>query len=62
MKKIFFLNAFVLLTFLMNAQENNKLKLPGASPEAAFTQQLGTTEIKVAYARPLVRGRKIFGR
>ena len=57
------LSVFILFFMLcvLNAQESVKLKLPNASPEAAFTQQLGTTEIKVAYARPLARGRKIFG-
>lgn len=37
------------------------IKKPTASPEAAFTQQFGDSEIQVQYARPLTRGRKIFG-
>lgn len=36
-------------------------KKPTPSPEAAFTQQFGDSEIQVQYARPLARGRKIFG-
>jgi hypothetical protein len=37
------------------------VKKPTPSPEAAFTQQFGDSEIQVQYARPLARGRKIFG-
>ena len=51
----------VLFSTFASAQQTGKLKLPNLSPEASFTQQLGTTEIKVAYARPLTRTRKIFG-
>jgi hypothetical protein len=36
-------------------------KKPIASPEAFFTQQFGQSQITVSYARPMVRGRKIFG-
>lgn len=61
MKNLLSFICLFILSITMYAQETVKLKLPGASPEAAFTQQLGTTEIKVAYARPLARGRKIFG-
>ncbi len=61
MKNVLSVICLFILSITISAQEPVKLKLPGASPEAAFTQQLGTTEIKVAYARPLARGRKIFG-
>ena len=37
------------------------LKLPDASPEATISQTVGLTEIKVAYHRPAMNGRKIWG-
>ncbi len=61
MKKLLIINALCLIISAISAQDSPKLKIPEPSPEAAFTQQLGTTEIQVAYARPLTRGRKIFG-
>jgi hypothetical protein len=41
--------------------EKVNFKVPTPSPEATFTQQFGGSEIKVAYGRPQVKGRKIFG-
>jgi hypothetical protein len=41
-----------------NAQD---LKLPALSPSAKITQGFSTSEIEIAYSRPSVRGRKIFG-
>ncbi len=60
MKKILIINLLCVFGFTMQAQEQLKRKVP-KSPEAAFTQQFGDSEIQVAYARPLARGRKIFG-
>jgi hypothetical protein len=60
MKKQLIISALCLLALTVTAQEPVKHKLP-TSPEAAFTQQFGDSEIQVAYARPLARGRKIFG-
>ena len=37
------------------------LKTPPPSPEAEWTQKVGFTTITVAYERPLMRGRKVFG-
>lgn len=59
MKKILIINILILLLSFAEAQQT--AKKPTASPEAAFTQQFGDSEIQVAYARPLARGRKIFG-
>ena len=42
-------------------QEKISFLTPPSSPEASFTQQWTTGEIKVNYSRPLARGRKIFG-
>ena len=60
MKKILIINVLCFFSFWANAQEAVKKTLP-KSYEAAFTQQFGDSEIQVAYARPLARGRKIFG-
>ena len=60
MKKILIVNMLCLLATSIFAQEPAKKTLP-KSYEAAFTQQFGDSEIQVAYARPLARGRKIFG-
>ena len=43
------------------SQEKINYLSPPPSPEASFTQQLGTGEVKVNYSRPLARGRKILG-
>ncbi len=37
------------------------LVLPDASPRARASQQVGLTEIEVAYHRPAVKGRKVWG-
>ena len=60
MKKVLIINMLCLLATSIFAQEPAKKSLP-KSYEAAFTQQFGDSEIQVAYARPLARGRKIFG-
>ena len=60
MKKLLIVNLLCVLAFALNAQEPAQKTLP-KSPEAAFTQQFGGSEIQVSYARPLARGRKIFG-
>ena len=60
MKKVLIINMLCLLATGIFAQEPAKKSLP-KSYEAAFTQQFGDSEIQVAYARPLARGRKIFG-
>lgn len=64
MKKLLVFNLLCFLSLAMSAQETAKkvdFKAPTPSPEASFTQQFGGSEIGVAYARPLARGRKIFG-
>lgn len=38
-----------------------QLRLPRVSPSASVTQTIGTTDITVAYARPGVKGRAIWG-
>ena len=36
-------------------------ELPGATPVAQVTQQIGTAEVAVQYGSPAVRGRRIWG-
>jgi len=38
-----------------------KLEFPAASPTATLKQRVGITDIEISYARPGVKGRKIFG-
>ena len=59
MKKSLIINVLLLLSGFVLAQQ--PVKKPTPSPEAAFTQQFGESEIQVAYARPSAKGRKIFG-
>lgn len=56
MKKLLFTVAT--LTFL-NA--NAQVKVPQASAKAQIEQVIGLTEVEVEYARPLKKGRTIFG-
>ena len=37
------------------------LEFPAASPVSTLTQRVGVTDIEVQYARPSMRGRKVFG-
>lgn len=38
-----------------------KLEFPAASPSATVKQRFGVTDVEIEYARPSVKGRKIFG-
>ena len=59
MKNLLIVNALFFLSGFALAQQ--PVKKPTSSPEAAFTQQFGDSEIQVQYARPSAKGRKIFG-
>jgi len=61
MKKIILISFIVLQSLSLSAQEKVQIKLTPASPSASFQQEIGNSTIKMAYSRPLVRGRKIFG-
>lgn len=45
----------------ITAQNTPKLEMPAASPTAKVEQRIGLTDFSVTYARPSVKGRKIFG-
>jgi hypothetical protein len=65
MRKIITLSIFTICLFLtsqIQAQFENAVKLPAASPKAKIYQQVGVTDIAISYHRPLVKGREIFGK
>lgn len=39
-----------------------KLDIPAASPSASFKQRIGVTDVEVAYSRPGMKGREVFGK
>src|SRR5262245_32131965 len=41
--------------------QDPKVQFPAASPSASFTESIGLTGVTVEYARPGIKGRKIFG-
>ncbi|MBX3292217.1 MAG: DUF2911 domain-containing protein [Acidobacteria bacterium] len=43
------------------AQQQPALKVPVLSPLAEVTQELALTQVKLSYARPSAKGRKVFG-
>lgn len=61
MKKIILVAIYFTIATNIFAQEKIRIKSTSPSPEASFEQEIGSTIIKVTYARPLARGRKIFG-
>jgi hypothetical protein len=58
------LSLVIVLFFSVNqlfAQDKIQIKTTSPSPAASFEQEIGSTLVKVAYSRPLVRNRKIMG-
>lgn len=51
----------VLSAFALESSFAQGLKLPAASSNQTITQDLGISQITLSYARPNVKGRKIFG-
>lgn len=64
-KRVSFLIMSALLTAcaasLAFAQQPAKVRLPQASPSATVAQTIGITDITIAYHRPSVRGRTVWG-
>lgn len=58
MRSIACILVLFLLTFSALGQE---LKVPTLSPLSETTQEVGLTQIKLSYARPSAKGRKVFG-
>jgi hypothetical protein len=61
MKKTLLALLIILQSLLISAQNKIQIRATSASPSASFEQEVGSAKIKMAYSRPLVRGRKIFG-
>ena len=61
MKKTILTGLIILQSLLLSAQDKVQIRVTSASPAASFEQEVGSGKIKIAYSRPLVRGRKIFG-
>src|SRR5258708_34425703 len=52
---------FCIVTVALAASARADLNLPDVSQAAAVKQQIGLTNVKINYHRPLVNGRKIWG-
>lgn len=54
-------NLFLLFIVFVSFQTKAQVKMPALSPVQSFKQDFGMGSIEVAYSRPSMRGRKIFG-
>ena len=63
MRLVTFLFYLVVLSQVVFAQNDRpaRLQVPTLSPFAEVTQQVALTKVKLTYARPSAKGRKIFG-
>jgi len=59
LKTLLLLIAILTISFAVNNPAQDKK--PRLSPKAGVSQIVGTTEIKISYGRPGVKGRKIWG-
>lgn len=53
---------FTLLLICTSFSVSAQLNLPSGSQKASVTQRVGTTDITIAYSRPSVRGREVWGK
>ena len=51
----------VVSMFVCSALAQDQLRVPTLSPQAEITQEVGLTQVKLSYARPSAKGRKVFG-
>jgi hypothetical protein len=58
---LFVFSSVVASEALAQAQQGPRINAPAASPAASLKQKVGFTDIEVEYARPSMKGRKIFG-
>jgi len=56
MKKI-----IIALFLALNVAAYAQIQTPAPSPSATLTTKIGLTDVKIAYSRPRVKGRQIFG-
>ena len=61
MRKSIFTVALLALFTILSINVEAQVKTPAASPKAKVMQTVGMTEVEIAYARPSMRGREIFG-
>lgn len=61
MKKqvVYFLT--ILSSIVFNGAIAQQINMPQASPSAKISQKIGLTDVSIEYARPSMKGRKIFG-
>ena len=57
MKRIIFVLATIIASYVLNAQ----VKTPAPSPHSTLTQVVGLTDVALDYSRPSAKGRVIFG-
>ncbi|MEZ5345479.1 MAG: DUF2911 domain-containing protein [Pyrinomonadaceae bacterium] len=57
---LFCLAIFLPQVFAQN-QNDPRLRVPTLSPQSDITQEVALTEVKLTYARPSAKGRKVFG-
>ncbi|MGY6521083.1 MAG: DUF2911 domain-containing protein [Mongoliitalea sp.] len=61
MKNPFAYFAALFLTYLSLGVAAQQINMPQASPSATISQKIGLTDVTIEYARPSMKGRKIFG-
>jgi len=62
MRRIFLIPMLLLSPALaLSQQGSNRLNVPTLSPQAEITQEVALSEVKLSYARPSAKGRKVFG-
>ena len=57
MKKIIFVLASIIVSYVINAQ----VKTPAPSPHSVLAQVVGLTDVTIDYSRPSAKGRIVFG-
>jgi hypothetical protein len=57
MKRIIFVLATIIASYVLNAQ----VKTPQSSPHSTLTQVVGLTDVTIDYSRPSAKGRAVFG-
>jgi hypothetical protein len=59
MRSIFLVSLLLFLQVTVFSQD--RINVPTLSPQAEITQEVALSEVKLSYARPSAKGRKIFG-
>src|SRR5688572_31135717 len=59
--RLIVLSSLVISSAGAQTQQGPRINVPVASPASTVKQKVGFTDVEIAYARPSVKGRKIFG-